>query len=184
MRAVRVLGFVVCVAGLGLCLPAAAAAPHPSPTALGRATLSLDGPWKFHIGDDLRWASPDFDDSSWEDVDLSAPAEANDGDVGLPHYTAGWNAKGHAGYQGYAWYRLHVAMTPPAGETLALLGPWAVDSVYQVYGDGTLLGGVGDFSGTTPTAYGYHYPRFFPLPPGMASGGAIVIAIRVWAGPW
>jgi hypothetical protein len=35
----------------------------------------------------------------------------------------------------------------------------AVDSVYQAYGNGTLLGGVGDFEGSTPVAHGYHYPR-------------------------
>ncbi|HEX4299693.1 MAG TPA: glycoside hydrolase [Gammaproteobacteria bacterium] len=182
MRVVHILGFIVCMAGL--CLPAAAAAPPASPTALGRSMMSLDGPWKFHTGDDPHWADPGFDDSSWEGMDLSAPPDANDGDVGIGPYTSGWNSKGHPAYQGYAWYRIHVAVTPPAGETLALLGPWAVDSVYQAYGNGMLLGGVGDFSGMTPTAYGYHYPRLFTLPPGVASGGKLVVAIRVWAGPW
>ncbi|HEV2111578.1 MAG TPA: glycoside hydrolase [Gammaproteobacteria bacterium] len=161
------------------------AADSPSiPVVLGRSTVALNGPWKFHTGDDARWADPAFDDSAWESVDLSAPPDANDGDVGITPYTSGWNSKGHAGYQGYAWYRIHVTVTPPAGETLALLGPWAVDSTYQMYANGQLLGGVGSFSTATPTAYGYHYPRFFPFPAGMASGGSLVIAIRVWAGPW
>ena len=26
------------------------------------AVLTLDGPWRFQIGDDLRWAEPGFDD--------------------------------------------------------------------------------------------------------------------------
>ena len=184
MRVPQILGSIVCMAGLALCTSTSAAISNASPTALGRSMLPLDGPWKFHTGDDPHWADPGFDDSSWEDVDLSAAPDANDGDVGIGPYTSGWNSKGHPGYQGYAWYRIHVTVTPPAGESLGLLGPWAVDSAYQVYGDGTLLGGVGDFTGATPTAYSYHYPRQFTLPPGMAGGGAMVIAIRVWAGPW
>ena len=151
---------------------------------LGHSTALLDGPWKFHTGDDPRWADPAFDDSSWESMDLSAPPDANDGDVGITPYTSGWNSKGHAGYQGYAWYRIRFTVTPPPGQTLALLGPWAVDSVYQVYGNGALLGGVGDFSGTTPTAYSNHYPKYFELPAGLAGGGNMVVAVRVWAGPW
>ena len=154
------------------------------PAQLGQSFLRLDGPWKFHTGDDPRWAEAGFDDAAWESVDLSAPPDANDGDLGITPYTSGWTAKGHPDYQGYAWYRLHTAVLPPAGESLALLGPWAVDSAYQVYVDGALLGGVGDFSRATPTAYGYHYPRYFALPPAAAKGGAMTIAVRVWAGPW
>ncbi len=169
---------------LALPLPGRSADRQAVTITLGHSTAALDGPWKFHTGDDARWADPAFDDSAWEAVVLSAPPDANDGDVGITPYTSGWNSKGHAGYQGYAWYRIRFTVTPPAGETLALLGPWAVDSAYQVYADGTLLGGVGDFSGTTPTAYSYHYPKYFELPAGLAAGGTLVIAIRVWAGPW
>lgn len=171
---------------LGLCVQAGAASAtgQEASIAIGHSVVALDGPWKFHTGDDPRWAEPTFDDSAWESVDLSAPPDANDGDVGITPYTSGWSSKGHPGYQGYAWYRLRFAVTPPSGETLALLGPWAVDSSYQVYVGGILLGGVGDFSGATPTAYGYHYPRFFALPPGSAGGGTMAIAIRVWMGPW
>lgn len=167
-----------------LCIPLDAGAAALAPITLGQSVVPLDGPWKFHTGDDPRWSDPAFDDSTWESVDLSAPAEATDGDVGITGYTAGWGAKGHAGYHGYAWYRLHLTVMPPAGGSLALLGPWAVDSVYQVYANGTLLGGIGDFSDTTPLAHGNHYPKLFELPPDVARGGAVLLAIRVWAGPW
>jgi hypothetical protein len=159
-------------------------ADSAEPVQLGQPFLRLTGSWKFHTGDDRRWAEPGFDDSAWESMDLSAPPDANDGDVGITPYTSGWSSKGHPGYHGYAWYRLRCTVAPPAGESLALLGPWAVDSSYQVYAGGTLLGGVGDFSGATPTAHGYHYPRYFELPPNLAKGGPVTIAIRVWSGPW
>lgn len=85
---------------------------------------------------------------------LAAPATATDGDVGLPNYAPGWSAKGHQGYYGYAWYRIRLSIRAPTRKSLALLGPWPVDSAYQIYGNGTLLGCVGNFSGGTPIAYG------------------------------
>jgi hypothetical protein len=162
-------------------LAASAAPVQPVAVILGHSTITLNGPWMFQTGDDPRWAQPSFDDSGWERVDLTAPASATDGDVGIGNYAPGWTAKGHPKYHGFAWYRIRLNVTPPADESLALLGPWAVDSSYQAYANGALLGGVGDFSGTTPTAHSYQSPRMFVLP---KQGGPIVIAIRVWMGPW
>ncbi len=96
----------------------------------------------------------------------------------------GWAARGHAGYIGYAWYRIHVTATAPLGETQALIGPFAVDSAYEAYFNGEFLGGLGDFTGKTPAAYSSHQPRFFALPPSLAGSGQAVLALRVWAGPW
>lgn len=164
----------------------AAAAVQTPPVAveLTEAMATLTGPWRFHLGDDPRWADPGRDDSGWEIVDLAAPATATDGDVGLPNYAPGWSARGHAGYYGYAWYRIHLTLRAPLREALALLGPWQVDSAYQVYENGRLLGGVGNFSRVPPTAYGYHYPTLFALPAPAHEDAPMVIAIRVWMGPW
>lgn len=161
-----------------------AASDGPQSISLGESTITLNGPWKFRTGDNPDWADSNFDDSRWENVDFKAPPGANDGDVGLPTYVPGWTAKGHAGYEGYAWYRIHLSIHQPADQALALLGPWAVDSAYQVYVNGVLLGGVGNFSVPVPVAHGYHYPTFFALPGKAAHGGGVVIAIRTWMGPW
>lgn len=166
------------------CADASAAQTAAMNLELNQAVAPLTGPWRFRVGDDRRWADPALDDSGWELVDLAAAAGATDGDVGLPNYAPGWSARGHAGYYGYAWYRLRLSLRTPTHYPLALLGPWAVDSAYQIYADGTLLGGVGDFSGATPTAFGYHYPTFFALPAATYRDGSVVIAIRVWMGPW
>ena len=146
--------------------------------------MPLNGPWAFHVGDDPRWADPAFSDSGWETVDLTPPPGARDNDVGLTGFVPGWAAHGHAGYFGYAWYRLHLIVRPAPGQTLALDGPFVVDSAYQVYVNGQLLGGLGTFDRTVPTAYGFHRPRWFSLPDNLASGGEMLIAVRVWMGPW
>ena len=36
-----------------------------------RAITILDGQWRFHTGDDPRWADPAFNDSDWPMVNLS-----------------------------------------------------------------------------------------------------------------
>ncbi|MGN6517363.1 MAG: glycoside hydrolase [Rhizomicrobium sp.] len=154
-----------------------------APVRLGQSIVTLNGPWAFQVGDNARWAQPGFDDSGWSHVDLTPEPGATDGDVGLPNYVQGWTAKGHPGYHGYAWYRIRLNVAAPAGEKLALLGPWAVDSAYQVYANGALAGGIGDFSGATPVAHGYHYPLMIELP-AQSAHGDLVVAIRVWMGPW
>ncbi|WP_062537887.1 hypothetical protein [Mizugakiibacter sediminis] len=151
--------------------------------ALGHSTAPLNGPWRFHVGDGPRWSSPDFDDSAWETVDLTPAPGAHDDDVGLPGYVSGWSRRGHAGYTGFAWYRIKVAVDSDEGIPLALAGPTLVDSAYQLYVDGKLLGGSGGFTGTVPTVYGVR-PSVFPLSSAPSAGtSTYVIAFRVWMDP-
>src|SRR6516225_5948825 len=129
------------------------AAPEPVRIVLGRSVVHLTGPWKFHTGDDSRWADPNFEDAGWESVDLTAPPGAHDDDVGLTGYVPGWGSRGHRGYSGYAWYRMRVAVTAHDVQDFALAGPPAVDSAYQVFVNGRLLGSAGKFSGSEPTVF-------------------------------
>jgi hypothetical protein len=149
---------------------------------LGHSTVLLNGPWQFQVGDDPRWSSPDFDDRSWEAVDLSPAPGAHDGDVGLPGYVSGWSRRGHAAYAGYAWYRLKVSVDGDTETPLALAGPTLVDSTYELYVDGKLLGGSGMFRGATPTVFGVR-PSVFPLPASSAGARTYLIAFRVWMDP-
>jgi hypothetical protein len=156
------------------------AAANLVPIQIGQSVVTLNGPWRFHTGDDSRWAGPGFDDSGWETVDLTAAAGAHDSDVVLTGYVPGWTARGHAGYSGYAWYRIGVSANAPAGATLALTGPPLVDDAYQVFVNGRLVGSDGDFSKAEPKVYSIQ-PRLFPLGIGGPSNGfAGVIAFRVW----
>jgi hypothetical protein len=149
---------------------------------VGRASRLLTGPWRFRPGDDMRWAVSGFDDSRWERVDLTPAPGAHDAAVGLTDYVPGWRARGHEGHAGYAWYRMRITVDAPAGTRLDLLAPAYVEDVYQVFWNGRLIGGVGDFSGKTPVIYSTR-PQVFHLPPVAANIHDAVIAIRVWMSP-
>jgi len=180
----RVLLTVIALAALASVHSVAVTVPVP--VTLGQSVVNLNGPWKFHIGDSPAWADPNFDDSTWESVDLTAPPGAHDADVGLTGYVPGWGARGHRGYSGYAWYRLRVAVAAPVDEALALSGPPAVDSAYQVFVNGQLLGGSGRFSGQTPTVFSIQ-PRVFAFSRSLLGGGqanSALIAFRIWMGLW
>jgi hypothetical protein len=135
---------------------------------LGESSVDLTGPWKFHVGDDSAWAQSDFDDSGWEDVDLTP------GSNGL---ALGWTERGHAGYSGYAWYRLQVNVQG-ANRSLALKMPDQFDDAYQVFVNGSRIGEFGKFNGPHVTAY-ISLPTAFRLPKG-ARDGKLTIAIRMW----
>jgi hypothetical protein len=153
---------------------------QPVSITLGHSVAVLTGPWRFHTGDNAAWADPRFDDGSWETVDLTPSSpDAHDGDVGLVGWVNGWGARGHAGYTGFAWYRLRVSVAAGAGDTLALLGPLQVDDAYQLYIDGHIAGETGHFTDSPPTTYNTK-PRVYALPRG---SDAHVIAIRVWTRP-
>ena len=134
---------------------------------LGIGTADLDGPWQFHIGDDMQWAQPDTKDSTgqgdWETIQTGKP----------------WGAQGHYAYGGFAWYRLHLHITPATGfnSPFQLLLP-AVQDACEVYWNGKL---VGHYGSLPPHASwpALNAPAVFTL-----SGGPDgVLAIRVWEGP-
>jgi hypothetical protein len=102
-----------------LLIAAAAHAQSGQPThvTLGPSGVPLYGTSKFTVGDSPidpatntpQWAQPAFDDSKWETVDLT-PKGMLDPLGGFGDYVKGWTARGHAGYSGYAWYRIRVVL--------------------------------------------------------------------------
>lgn len=152
---------------------------RPDPARLRAVSPLIDGPWKFHVGDDPRWAGISVDDASWGTLDLSAPASSIDGDVGLPNYVSGWMAHDHSGYQGYAWYRRTLSI-PEGNLAWDILGPTAVEDGYELFWNGDRLGGSGRLGGA-PRVVGTR-PMIFPLPAD-AAGTQGVIAVRVFMQP-
>ena len=57
--------------------------------------------WRFTTGDDVMWAQPEFDDSSWKPIDVGKP----------------WEKSGYTDYDGYGWYRLRVRMPKAKSES-------------------------------------------------------------------
>ncbi len=176
-RAPRVLALASLLSFIWLAAPAGADQAPPrvnAPlilTGLGRATLPLDGPWQFHLGDDLRWASPSFDDSGWEQLQAGKP----------------WDAQGHWGYTGFAWYRRRIDFAPgtAANLDLGIFLP-RIDDACEVYWNGKLIGGIGKVP-PHPVWYASAYPDM--LAGRSASGLTLgppqsgVLAIRVWSAP-
>jgi len=156
---------------------------------LGQSVVPLYGPWKFTVGDSPidptthapLWAQPDFDDSHWETVDLT-PRGTLDPMGGFSGYVKGWTARGHAGYTGYAWYRIRVQVAAQPGEKLALAGPSYVDDAYQLFSDGTLVGSFGSFTGSQPGFY-FTQPMMFNPPQAPAPDVVRVLAFRFWMDP-
>lgn len=152
---------------------------RPDPPKLRAAATLLDGSWRFHIGDDPRWADANADDSGWETIDMTALPGSHDGDVGLPDYVGGWMAHGHPGYHGYAWYRR--AVTVPSGSgSWDILGPTLVEDGYELYWNGQRLGGSGRL-GPAPRVVGTR-PLRFALP-AEAAGTRGVLAVRTYKLP-
>jgi hypothetical protein len=132
-------------------------------------TFSLVGPWRFHTGDDPKWADPAFDDSSWRTLLLTEPTSKQ----GIPVYS------------GYAWYRLRLtqqqfaeAMADANGKPLELY--IASNSIGQLaaYVNGKEAGHTRGMTGR-PTMY--QSVPFTVAVYAPAKDGSVTIAIRSWA---
>jgi hypothetical protein len=144
----------------------ARAASPKAPTGvheLGKGTIPLDGPWRFHLGDNPAWSAPNFDDSLWEQISADLP----------------WGMQGHFAYAGFAWYRLHLAVTPAPDVKpgFLLLMPRVTDA-YQVYWNGALIGQYGKLP---PHASWPAFPNSHIF--GLPAGPSGTLAIRVWSAP-
>lgn len=167
--------------------PASAANPVQSGShwaeqvVLGSSSVELNGPWKFHKGDDMEWAQPGFNDSGWASVDLTPPPGSYDPFLGTSGFMPGWTALGNQGYWGYAWYRLQVNVQYDPGLSaggLEIKMPNDVDDAYQVFVNGQQIGEFGKFSKSGVKTY-LSLPRAYALPKEI-KGGPITVAIRVW----
>ncbi len=56
--------------------------------------IPLNKGWKFSVDDSPEWANPDFNDQSWQPIDITKP----------------WEDQGHDGHDGFGWYRMHVTI--------------------------------------------------------------------------
>ncbi|HTW65584.1 MAG TPA: beta galactosidase jelly roll domain-containing protein, partial [Bryobacteraceae bacterium] len=122
---------------------------------------------RFHYGDNPAWASPSFDDNSWE--------VAVNGEVPGPRFHS----------DGYLWIRARVPVPSGLAGPLGVqtLGAMQDSGVEQVFVDGVPVGQYGKFP---PHVEARLAPRTltFPLSAGTAQPGATaLVAVRVWSSP-
>ena len=143
-------------------------AANPTPSAM-HGVIQLDGPWRFQMGDDPRWADPSLDDSSWLPVALGKSLAE----------------QGFESYAGYAWYRLRILprdlhLGGDSGGPLHLLV-----SSYSIGQLAVFVNGVevGHTRGMTNSPRMYEsLPLDVPLPQAK-SNEPILVAVRTWAAP-
>jgi hypothetical protein len=147
-------------------VPAAATANAPAI----HAVLQLDGPWRVNIGDDPGWADPDFNDSSWPQVDISQPLF----DQGIETFS------------GFAWYRIRLQPQQLAqlgllkdNPLLALLVTGNSVGQLAVYVDGMEAAHT---RGMSDHPSEYQSPAFMVPLAGADATKPIVLSIRAWAG--
>lgn len=117
--------------------------------------------WKFHPGDDPRFALPQFDENSWETLKGTAITLAN-----IPQ----------SGWRGIGWFRLRLQVDPAlANQSLALV--MVHYGASEVYLDGKLVERFGTV-GTTPDTEVAYNPNTLPVNIALDARGEHVLAVR------
>jgi hypothetical protein len=124
----------------------------------GQGFATIEGKWQFHTGDNMAWARPGYDDSTWEQLSGGTS----------------WGAQSHPGYTGFAWYRRQIEVGGN-GQPLAILIP-PVNDAYEIYWNGRKIGNYGHLP---PHAdwWARGHSAVYPLESAPASG---VLAVRAW----
>lgn len=124
--------------------------------------VNLRGSWRFSLGDNMKYAAPNYDDSGWEKI----------------YVPSAWQKEGFRNYRGYAWYRKKFTLTAGKDEVLVLhLG--RIDDTDAVYVNGHLIGTMGGFPPDYFTAY--NLQRSYVIPPQYVNAGHDnVVAVRVF----
>jgi len=123
----------------------------------------LDGLWKFSIGDDMSWMSPELNDSGWDQINVPSA----------------WENDGYVGYDGYAWYRMKLTIPDYLSEETLFLDLSQIDDVDETFLNGHKIGGLGSFPPNYKSAYNvnrhYYIPKEF-----LNKDGSNVLAVRVF----
>ena len=125
--------------------------------------VNLTGKWKFRIGDQKRWSSPDWEDDNWEEIQVPSP----------------WEDQGFPGYDGHAWYRCHFEIPDPMPQGTIFFYAGYVDDVDEVYINGHLIGRTGSFPPFTEER-DYILRRYIVPHEYLKAGGENVVAVRVF----
>lgn len=133
--------------------------------------VPLRGGWRFQVGDDVRWAQPQFDDSAWHSSMVPRT----------------WEQSGHPELDGYAWYRTRFRLPVPSPERTggrafpATLELGRIDDADETFLNGIRIGQSGSF----PPEFRSERQtlRRYAIPEGVLRWGDVnTLAIRVYDG--
>jgi sialate O-acetylesterase len=128
-----------------------------------RQVKSLSGSWKFSVGDNPRWADPNFDDSDW-------------GQIRVPD---NWEDQGYDDYDGFAWYRKTFEINEMNRESSIYLCLGRIDDVSEIYINGKFFARTGSFPPNYETKYSEE--RIFLISKNLLQPYTeITIAVRVY----
>jgi sigma-B regulation protein RsbU (phosphoserine phosphatase) len=117
--------------------------------------------WRFHPGDDPRWADPGLDDSQWP----------------LLSGRKSWDSQGYKGLTGFGWYRIHVTLPPM--QAVAFAGRLCDN--YEAFVGGRKIGAWGPMGPGAIQTYDHDaWETAAPIP---QHTGEVVLAVRVWSSP-
>lgn len=129
--------------------------------------MNLRGKWQFSIGDNLNWATPEFNDSKWKNLTV-------------PCY---WEKQGFKRYDGIAWYRKKIRLPAALAHEKLILMLGKINDIDQVYFNGSLIGYTGEFPRKDHKAKYKdmkNKERAYFIPPHLIrQNGENVIAVRV-----
>jgi len=164
--AVLIVGLAVAVLAPEINAQSPASHPHASGPAVQTidvaslsSVLDLDGPWRFHAGDDPHFADPALDDSAWPSIRPNQPFQA----VGIPSLPAG-----------YLWTRIHLHVPTAAGPLALAVYPY-FSVQYEIFVNGSRIASTPGMATRTL--------RLVPsFPVALPPSGDIVLAIRFYCG--
>lgn len=128
--------------------------------------LSLAGPWKINTADDPKFALPEYNDASWDTVDLPGSVIRNgEGQTG--------------GITGIVWVRrsFDIGRDGDRRDLGLMLGQIA--NADEAYFNGVKIGATGTFP---PAGFSmWYHPRYYAVPASLIRRGEKnVIAVRIW----
>ena len=128
-----------------------------------RKIASLSGSWKFSIGDDSKWANPEFNDSDWDQI--SVPGN--------------WEDQGYKDYNGYAWYRKNFTIHEITSKSTLYLLLGRIDDADEVFLNGRQIGKSGKFPPDFKTAYDRERKYIIPAEL-LNQNGNNVLSVKVY----
>lgn len=132
--------------------------------------VAITAGWKIRKGDDPSWRESNLDETGWQSVNVPAP----------------WETQGLKGYDGFAWYRVHLRVPSQLMQQKLILLMGRIDDLDETYVNGERIGRTGSFpsfKSTLPSLQGDEYLQFraYTVPQGLLKGDADnVIAVRVY----